>query len=295
MPRAIWSGAISFGLVTIPVRLYPAVKRRTVRFHQVDRVTGSRIRQKRVSTVDEREVPYDDVVKGYELPDGRLVTVTDDELAALDPQATRTIDILEFVDGSEIDPVYHDSSYHLVPDAAAAKPYLLLTRAMEQTGRVGVGRFVMRTKQYLAAIRPRQGTLLLSTMVYADEIVPTTEIDGFEVLTGIEIDERELSMATRLIATLEASFDPARHRDTHREAVLELIERKAAGGETTPRPAAAADETIVDLMAALEASVEAAREARARHPSARGAGKGRRGRKAVRTEDPKKASRAKSA
>ncbi|RMH85645.1 MAG: Ku protein [Actinomyces sp.] len=270
MPRAIWSGAISFGLVTIPVRLYPAVKRRNVRFHQVDRETGARIRQKRVSDLDSTEVPWDRIVKGYELPGGRVVTVTDDELASLDPAATRTIDIEEFVDGADIDPIYYDSAYHVVPDPSTAKPYKLLTTAMERAGKVAIAHFVMRTKQYLAAVRPREGTLLLSTMVYADEVVPVGEIEGFDALAGIEIDERELAMASQLIATLEADFEPERHRDTHREAVLALLERKAAGAEPEPVAApAAADDTVIDLMAALEASVAAAKAARERHPTAR--------------------------
>lgn len=299
MPRAIWSGAISFGLVTIPVRLYPAVKRRNVRFHQVDRETGARIRQKRVSAVDSSEVPWERIVKGYELPGGRVVTVTDDELASLDPAATRTIDIEEFVDGADIDPIYYDSAYHVVPDPSTAKPYKLLTTAMERAGKVAIAHFVMRTKQYLAAVRPREGTLLLSTMVYADEIVPVSEIEGFDALADIEIDERELAMASQLIATLEAHFEPERHHDTHREAVLALIERKAAGEEPEPVAASPADDdTVVDLMAALEASVAAAKAARERHPTARAAkkkpGTGSKKKKAPVTEKAPAAGKAKT-
>jgi len=271
MARAIWSGSISFGLVNIPIKLYTAVSRKNVSFNQIDRRTGSRIKQRRVSAVDGTEVPYEEIVKGYELPSGEYVTVTDDELAALDPEAVRTIDIEEFVDLADIDPVYYDAAYYLVPDAATAKPYKLLATAMEETQKVGIARFVMRTKQYVAAVRPKDGKLLLSTMVYDDEVVKPEEIGGFDVLDKVEVGEREVAMAEQLIASLSEKFDPTKHRDTYREAVLELIERKAAGEtEVVAAPAAPAAEKVIDLMAALEASVAAAKEARSRHPSSRG-------------------------
>lgn len=270
MARAIWSGSISFGLVNIPVKLYTAVSRKNVSFNQIDRRTGSRIKQRRVSAADGTEVPYEDIVKGYELPSGEYVTVTDEELAALDPEAVRTIDIEEFVDLADIDPIYYDAAYYLVPDATTAKPYKLLATAMEESQKVGIARFVMRTKQYVAAVRPKDGKLLLSTMVYDDEVVKPEEIGGFDVLDKVEVDEREVSMAEQLIASLSEKFDPSKYRDTYREAVLELIERKAAGEtEIITAPAAPAAEKVIDLMAALEASVAAAKEARARHPSSR--------------------------
>lgn len=269
MPRAIWNGSISFGLVSIPVKLYSAVSRKTVRFNQIDSATGARVRQKRVSAADGEDVPYERIVKGYELPSGDYVTITDEEMAALDPAAVRTIDIDEFVDLADIDPVFYDAAYHLVPDAVTAKPYKLLATAMEEAGKVGVCHFVMRSKQYLAAVRPKDGRLMLSTMVYADEIVDASEIGGFDVLDEIEIDEKEQAMAEQLIATLDAEFEPAKHTDTYREAVLDLIERKAAGDveSVVPAPEVSSD-TVIDLMAALEASVSAAKKARKRHPAA---------------------------
>ena len=270
MPRAIWSGSISFGLVSIPVKLYSAVSRRTVRFNQIDSATGSRVKQKRVSAADGEEVPYERIVKGFELPSGDYVMVSDDEMAALDPAAVRTIDIDEFVDLADIDPIFYDNAYHLVPDEQTAKPYKLLAIAMEEAGKVGICHFVMRSKQYLAAVRPVDGRLLLSTMVYADEIVDPEQIGGFDLLADIEIDKKELAMAEQLIATLDATFEPSRHTDTYREAVLELIERKAAGesgDDLVPAPAPSSD-TVIDLMAALEASVKEAKKARVRHPAA---------------------------
>jgi DNA end-binding protein Ku len=271
MARAIWSGSISFGLVNIPVKLFTAVSRKNVSFHQIDKNTGARIKQRRVSSVSGDEVAYEDIVKGYELPSGEYITIDDDELSALDPEAARTIDIEEFVDLADIDPIYYDSAYYLVPDATTAKPYKLLAEAMEESQKVGIARFVMRTKQYVAAVRPKDGKLLLSTMVYDDEVVRPEEIGGFDVLEKVEVGEKEIAMAEQLIASLSTEFEPSKHRDTYREAVLELIERKAAGEtEILPAPAAPAAEKVIDLMAALEASVAAAKEARSRHPAARG-------------------------
>ncbi|MEZ5243804.1 MAG: Ku protein [Acidimicrobiales bacterium] len=273
MPRAIWNGSISFGLVNIPVKLYSAVSRKTVRFNQIDSATGARVKQKRVSADDGEEVPYERIVKGYELPSGEYVLITDEEVAALDPEAVRTIDIDEFVDLADIDPMFYDNAYHLVPDEQTAKPYKLLATAMEEAGKVGICHFVMRSKQYLGAVRPVDGRLVLSTMVYADEIVDPAEIGGFDLLADIAIDEKEQAMAEQLIATLDATFDPSRHTDTYREAVLELIDRKAAGESSedlVPAPAPSSDK-VIDLMAALEASVTAAKKARGRHPAAGGA------------------------
>ena len=270
MARAIWSGSISFGLVNIPVKLYSAVSRKTVSFNQIDRRTGARVKQKRVSAVDGSEVSYDDIVKGYELSSGEYVTVSDEELAALDPEAARTIDILEFVDLVDIDPLLYDAAYYLVPDEATAKPYKLLATAMEQTGKVGIARFVMRTKQYLAAVRPKDGRLLLSTMVYDDEVVRPEEIGGFDALGRVELSDKELAMAEQLIGSLAEEFAPAKHHDTYRSSVLELIERKAAGAtDLVPVASAPSNDKVIDLLAALEASVKAAKDARTRHPAAR--------------------------
>ncbi len=270
MPRAIWSGSISFGLVNIPIKLFSAVSRKTVRFNQIDSQTGARVKQKRVSELDGSDVDYDDIVKGYKLPSGEYVTITEDELASLDPEAVRTIDILEFIDLAEIDPIYYDSAYHLVPDPATAKPYKLLCEAMDAANKVAIARFVMRTKQYLAAIRPQDGTLMLSTMVYADELVARDDITEFDGLADIKIDKKELAMAEQLIASLDSEFEPEEHKDTYREAVLELIDRKVAG--ETDLVVTAPEQTsdvVVDLMAALEASVAQAKEAKKRHPAAK--------------------------
>ena len=268
MPRAIWSGSISFGLVNIPVKLYSAVSRKTVHFNQLDAKTGARVRQKRVSSADGREVPYEEVVRGYELPSGSYVTVTDDELAALDPKAVRTIDIDEFVDLDQIDPIFYDSAYYLAPDQATAKPYALLAAAMEQSQKVGIAHFVMRSKQYLAAIRPKDGALLLSTMVYADEVNAPEEIPDLDEVGDVELPDKELEMATQLIESLDASFEPEKFTDSYREQVLELIERKAAGEDAVVAPIETAEpDKVIDLMAALEASVKDAKETRKRHPT----------------------------
>lgn len=268
MARAMWSGSISFGLVNIPVKLYSAVSRKTVHFNQLDATTNSRVKQKRVSAETGDEVPYEQIVKGYELAGGSYVIVTDDELAALDPKAVRTIDIDEFVEQSEIDPIFYDSAYYLAPDKAS-KPYALLARALEETGKVGIARFVMRTKQYLAAIRPQDGRLLLSTMVYADEINDPMEIGEIAELEDVELPEKELAMAAQLIESLAADFAPDKFHDTYREAVLELIEKKASGEEIIAPAAEEEPAKVVDLMAALEASVAAAKDARKRHPTGR--------------------------
>jgi DNA end-binding protein Ku len=264
----MWSGSISFGLVNIPVKLYTAVSRKSVRFNQIDRNSGARIRYKKVSAETGDEVANDDIIKGYELSSGDYVVISDDELAQLDPKASRTIDIEEFVHLADIDPVYYDAAYYLAPDKATVKPYALLCRAMEESGKVGIARVVMRTKQYLCAVRPQNGVLLMSTMVYADEVNAPEQIPELAEVAQVEVSERELAMANQLIESLSESFQPAKYEDTHRERLLDVIERKAAGEQdlvATPEPQ---EEKVVDLMAALEASVTAAKEARGRHPTA---------------------------
>ena len=268
MPRAIWSGSISFGLVNIPIKLYNAVSRKSVSFNQIDSRTMSRVKMQRVSATDGSEVPFDAIVKGYELSPDRYVTITPEELDALDPEATRAIDIEEFIDLADIDPVFFDTAYYVAPVKAAEKPYKLLEQAMEEEGKVAIARFVMRTKQYLAAVRPKDGTLVMSTMVYADEVVPATEIGELADLKDITVSDRELAMAKQLVESLSTEFEPERFTDTYREQVMDLIERKASGEEIQIEAPAPADEgKVVDLMAALEASVKEAREARKRHPT----------------------------
>lgn len=266
MPRAIWSGAISFGLVSVPVKLFSAVSRKTVRFNQIDSRTNSRVKQKRVNA-DGEEVPYEEIVKGYEISKDSYVIVTEDELASLSPKASRMIDITDFVDQVDIDPVFYDSAYYLVPDELARKSYSLLAKAMEDSGRVAIATFVMRTKQYLVAIRPIDGTLMMSTMVYADEVVAPEEIPGLDEVAEIELSDAELAMANQLIESLAAEFDADQYRDSYRDQVLDLIEQKASGEVRAIETAAGDDEAaVVDLLAALEASVNAAKEARKSGP-----------------------------
>ena len=266
MPRAIWSGSISFGLVNIPVKLYSAVSRKNVQFNQLDARSNARVKQKRVSADTGEEVPWEQIVKGFEMPSGAYVVITDEELAALDPKSLRTIDIDEFVDLVDIDPIFYDAAYYLAPDKAG-KPYALLAKAMEDEGKVGIAHFVLRTKQYLAAIRPKDGKLLLSTMVYADELNDPVAIPELAELEDIELDEKELVMARQLIETLAGDFEPEKFHDTYREAVIDMIERKAEGEEFVAPAASAEPDKVVDLMAALENSVKAAKEARKRHPT----------------------------
>jgi DNA end-binding protein Ku len=269
MPRAIWNGSISFGLVNIPVKLYNAVSRKNVSFHQIDAESGARIKMQRVSSKTGEEVPYERIVKGYELSPERYVLIEPQELDALDPEASHSIDIEEFVDLADIDPLFFDAAYYLAPGKAAEKPYALLAKAMEEQGKVALARFVMRTKQYLAAVRAKEGMLLLSTMVYADEVVPPEQLPELETIDSVKVNDKEVAMAAQLIDSLSADFEPERFKDTYREQVLDLIERKAAGEEIVIEDAPAPDATsVVDLMAALEASVAEARQARKRHPTA---------------------------
>jgi len=259
MPRAIWSGSVSFGLVNVPVKLTTATSPKDVRFNQLHDADGYRINQKRVCSKDGEEVGYDHIVKGYDLGGGNYVVVEPEELAAIDVEATRNIDIEEFVDLSEIDPVYFEHSYYLVPDGRAEKPYALLVETMERCNKVALGRFVLRTKQYLAALRARDGVMVLSTMLYSDEVVEPGEL---EVPTAADTapSERELQMAAQLVESLSAPFDLTKYHDDYREKVLALIEAKAQGEIIHQPPPAAEPAPVVDLMAALEASLARAKQ-----------------------------------
>ena len=257
MARAIWSGAISFGLVNVPVKLYSATSPKTVRFHQLSSKTGARIRQKRVDPSTDEEVPYEDIVKGYEITPDRYVMIDPDELDALNPKATKTIDIEEFVDLDEIDPIYYDYSYYLAPTAGGAKAYRLLLDAMRESGKVGIGRVVLRSKQQLCALRPTGEVLTLTTMLWGDEVLPPDRLDELESVTEAEATPRELKMAEQLIDSLSADFDPTRFHDEYRQQVLDLIERKAAGEEIAVQPQVEEPAAAPDLMAALEASLAA--------------------------------------
>jgi DNA end-binding protein Ku len=260
MPRAIWSGAISFGLVNIPVKLYSAVSRKTVRFHQIDAESGARVRQKRVGP-DGEEVAYEQLVKGYEIGPDRYVTITPEELEALEPQKTRTIDIEDFVDLEQIDPIYYDHPYYLAPDTGAAKAYRLLVDAMEDSGKVAVARVVLRSKEHLVAIRPRDGALALETMLFADEVIAPESLEELAAADGdVETSDRELAMANQLIESLASDFEPGKYRDEYRERVLDLIERKAQGETIVIEEPAAEPQEVPDLMAALEASIAGAKK-----------------------------------
>jgi DNA end-binding protein Ku len=254
----MWSGAISFGLVNVPVKLYSAVNRKTVRFHQLNGKTGTRIAQRRVDPSTGEEVNYEDLVKGYELTKEHYVIITPEELEALDPEKSRTIDIEDFVDLEDIDPVYYDHPYYLIPDKGAAKAYGLLLGAMQESGKVAIARVVIRTKENLVAIRPAPGNvLMMETMIFADEVVPPDEIEDLPASKELKATERELKMAQQLIDSLSTDFAPEKYHDEYREKVLELIERKAAGEEIAVQPEAPKPKEVPDLMAALEASLAA--------------------------------------
>jgi len=266
MPRPIWTGTISFGLVAIPVKLYNAVRKQSVSFNQLDERTMARIKYQKVSALDGEVVPDEHIAKGYEVSRDRYILVDPDELEPFIPAATKTVDLEEFVDLHEIDPVFYDSAYYVAP-GPNPKPYVLLARAMEESGKVAIGRFVMRNKQYTAAIRAEDGRLVMSTLSYADEVVDPASIDDLQGLDEIEVAPREVAMAEALVASLSATFEPDKYRDEYREQVLDLIQMKASGQEFTMPEAPAEKPNVVDLMAALEASVAAAKEARGRHPS----------------------------
>ncbi|MEA2180269.1 MAG: end-binding protein Ku [Solirubrobacteraceae bacterium] len=260
VPRSMWTGAISFGLVTVPVKLYSAVSRKSVRFHQLNGKTGVRIQQKRVDPTTGDEVAYEDIVKGYELAPDRYVVVEPGELESLDPKKTRTIDIEEFVEQKDVDPIFYDHPYYLAPGAGGAKPYRLLLDAMRDTGRVAIAKVVIRQKEQLVAIRPMGDVLAMSTMVFADEVIDPKTIDDIPDADDVAVREREIEIAKQLVESLAADFEPDKFRDTYRDEVLALIERKASGEEIAVQPAVDEDEEPVpDLMAALKASLDAVR------------------------------------
>ena len=264
MPRAIWSGAISFGLVNVPIKLFTATAQKDVRFHQLHDKDGARIQQKRVCSKDGEEVPMEHIVKGYEVSRDKYVLITPEELDGLDPKASRTIDILDFVDLEEIDPVYFDSTYYMVPEKGAGKAYALLLEAMRKSKKVAIARVVLRQKQHLVALRPLRNALSMETMLYADEVVSPETLDGLP--EDVEVTDRELAMAQQLIDSLADDFKPERYRDDYRERVLEMIERKAGGQEIVIAEEEEEQAPVVDLMAALEASLAAAKTRREAEP-----------------------------
>src|ERR1700676_623386 len=227
MPRAIWTGAISFGLVTVPVKLYSALDRKSVRFHQLSGKTGVRVAQKRVDPPTDEEVPYQDIVKGYEIAPDRYVRIEPAELDSLEPKKTKTIEIEEFVELSQIDPIYYDHPYYLAPGPGGAKPYRLLLEAMAETGRVAIARVVIRSKEQLVAIRPIGDVLGMATMLFADEIFPPEQLEDLPDPAEFKITKRELDIAKQLVGSLAGDFEPDKYRDSYRQDVLALIERKA--------------------------------------------------------------------
>ncbi len=259
MPRAIWSGAISFGLVNIPVKLYSAVQRKTVRFHQLDQEDQQRIQQKRVNPRTGEEVPYENLVKGYEVGPDRFVVVTPEELESLEPEKTRMIDIVAFVDLDQIDPIFYDHPYYLVPDTGATKAYRLLLDAMKESGKVAIGRVVLRSKEHLVAIRPRDAVLTMETMLFADEVIPPDDLEDAPADGKVKTSKKELGMAQQLIDSLAEDFEPEKYRDEYRDRVLDLIERKAEGEEIVLEAPPEEPKKVPDLMAALEQSIASAK------------------------------------
>jgi DNA end-binding protein Ku len=256
----MWTGTIGFGMVTVPVKLYSAVDRKTVRFHQLSGKSGVRVSQKRVDPSSGEEVPYEDIVKGYELAPDRYVVIEPGELEALEPKKTKTIEIEEFVDLSQIDPVFYDHPYYLAPGTGGAKPYRLLLEAMRETGKVAIARVVIRSKEQLVAVRPIGDALGMATMLFADEVLSPDRIDEIAETREVKTTKRELDVAKQLVESLAEHFDAAQFRDTYREEVLELIERKAQGKAIAvqPPPEEVA-KPAPDLMSALRASLEAVR------------------------------------
>ena len=258
--RAMWSGAVSFGLVSVPVKLYSATTNHDIRFHQVHAADGGRIKYKRTCSIDGEEVEYADIVKGYETEDGELITLDEEDLDSLPTASGHEIDVIEFVPADQIDPMLFDKSYYLEPDAKAAKPYALLREALVQTDRMAVVRFALRQRENLALLRVRDKAIVLQTMLWPDEV----REPEFDVLdTEVELRPQELTMAASLVESLGADFDPTQFHDEYRDAVVDLIERKRTTGETRPAPVAEkrdeGPDSMTDLLSALQASVEAAR------------------------------------
>lgn len=270
MPSAIWTGAISFGLVQVPVRLVTATKSKDVSFNQLEEGSGARIRYKKVSSESGEEVPAERIKRGYEISKGRYVVIEPEEIEVLQPKGSHTIEIEEFVDLDDIDPLYFEQPYYLAPDPRGIKPYKLLVDAMTELGKVAIGRIVLRSKERLVAIRPIDGVLCIETMRYADEVMPREGLLPEEE-SDVELTERERAMARQLVESLASeTFEPEKFHDEYREQLLDLIERKAAGEEIVAPPAPEAPAKVLDLVAALEASLEKAASAKERHPSAAG-------------------------
>jgi len=280
MPRATWSGSISFGLVNVPVKAYTGVRDHTIHFHQLEKRTSARVEYRKVSSKTGRKLDADEIEKGYEVTKGKYVVVDEGEFEQLRPRSTRTIDVTDFVELAAIDPIYYENTYWLGTDGeGGARAYRLLFAAMEKKQQVAIGTVVMRNKQYLAAIRPLDGALAMSTMRFADEVVPRQEIDDIPS-ARTEPTDRELRLATQMIDSLTTDWDPARYADTYTDELRDLIEAKAKGKEVTVEPDIEPEAKVLDLMEALQASLEQHRSrnkarptGRARTPSNRSAPK----------------------
>jgi DNA end-binding protein Ku len=261
MARAIWSGTISFGLLNVPVKLYSAVARRSIGLREIRESDSARIKHRRFAEGTEEEVPYEKIIKAYELTPGQYVPLNKDEMAALAPEKTRAIDVQDFVDIEEIDPMYFDSPYYLGPADGAEKAYSLLAAAMEHSGKAAIARFVFRNKEHLSAIRASGGVLTLTTMRFHDEVVPPADLDDALPDKKPKVAKREQQMAEQLIESLSTTFDPSGYKDEYREQLLALIEQKAEGKEIVAPEAEAPKATKApDLMAALEESIAAVKE-----------------------------------
>lgn len=261
MARAIWTGSITFGLLNVPVKLYSAVSSQTIRFRELREKDGSRVRHKRVAEEDGEEVAYEEIVKGYEIAPEQYVVMSREELEALNPKKTKAIEIEDFVDLDEIDPIYFNQPYYVGPAQGAERAYALLAQAMGEQRKVAISRFVLRNKESLAAVRSDGKVLTLATMRFADEVVPASKLEG---LLGDDSDvkpkKREVEMAKALIDSLANDFDPKAYKDEHREELLELIQRKASGENIVSTDAEEPKPTKApDLMAALEESLAAIR------------------------------------
>ena len=263
MPRSMWKGAISFGLVTIPVSVFPATEEKSLKFNQIHEPDGGRIRYKRVCSIDGEEVPFEEIVKGYEVDKDQYVLLTDEDFDAVPVESSRAIDIQQFVDLEEIDPILYKKSYYLVPEETGAKAYALLRKAMSKDGKVGIAKVSFRDKEHLAALRFVDKVFVLETMYWPDEI-RDAEFEGLD--QDAKVREQEVEMARTLIENLTDPWDPAQYTDAYREALLQLVEKKIAGEEIEVIEEAPTAK-VVDLMEALRASVEAAKQ---KEPAAAG-------------------------
>jgi DNA end-binding protein Ku len=270
MARSVWSGVISFGLVSVPVKAYPALRDHDVHFHQIDKGSGSRVRNRKVSANTGKEVDRGDIEMGFETGKGRYVTFSKRELDDLRPASTRAVEVTDFVSLDDIDPIYYERTYWLAPaDDAAVKPYHLLRAAMEDRGLVAVGTVVMRNKQYLTAIRPLDGALAMSTMRFADEVVARSDVDGVPD-RRTKPDPKMLRMATQLVDSLTSDWDPRRYHDTFTEELRDRIEAKRTGKEVAIEGEEGPEPKVVDLMQALEESVKGAKGTRRSRRKPRG-------------------------